>query len=145
MRLTELRPCDSCGRKIAPSFYVVRVSTAIVAPAAARVLGLAEAMGGLHAIKIAEALSPDTDDAVVVFGEHDRRLQTELLLCTTCAVLGEISIAHLVERRNTAAEAAAKREEGAADGAATVAASEGSSASSSPSSRLSPRDGPAEV
>lgn len=144
MKLTELRPCDRCRGKIAPCFYVVRVSSALVTPAAGRVLGLSAAMGGLRALRIAEALSPDTDEAVMVFGEKDTRLWTELLLCQACAVLEGFILGQLIERRNAALELEpAKLGEDADDVEAAVASgSEGKPASSPSPEKLSHRDAP---
>src|SRR3990172_1147169 len=41
MKLSQIRPCDNCGRKIAPSFYVARFSIALFNPRATNeVLGM---------------------------------------------------------------------------------------------------------
>lgn len=97
MRLSELRPCDKCGGLIAPLFTVVRVSQAMINERAARgVLGLTTMFNG--ALGLAEAMAPEPE-AVMVFGDKDGRLMTEILLCQECALMSPVSLGSLVERR----------------------------------------------
>lgn len=82
MKLSELRPCDCCGGKIAPHFYVVRLSQAMVmAKEANAVLGLAQMFGG--ALGLAEVVAPDAD-AVKIFGDERKELMHEFFLCQEC-------------------------------------------------------------
>ena len=101
MKLSELRPCDCCGGKIAPNFYVVRGSLAVFSPQAANAtLGLTTMFGG--ALALAEAMSPDPE-VVKVAGEFDKSLWSELFLCQTC-YMGNVNLAMIGERRSEAKE-----------------------------------------
>lgn len=94
MKLSELRPCDKCGGKIAPVFYVVRVSLAIVTPAANTTLGLNQMFRGNLAL--AEVFTSEPHP-VKVAGDEDPNLMTELFLCQNCYV-GEVNLAMLAEK-----------------------------------------------
>ena len=101
MKLSELRPCDCCGKQIAPQFYVVRSSLAIFSPHAARAtLGLNTMFGG--ALALAEAMSPDPE-VVKLAGDHDKSLWNELFLCQAC-YMGDVNIALLNDKRGDAEE-----------------------------------------
>ena len=109
MKLSELRPCDCCGEKIAPQFYVVRSSLAIFSPNAARAtLGLNTMFGG--ALALAEAMSPDPE-VVKLAGDHDKRLWSEFFLCSKCH-MGDVNLALLNDKRSDATE----EQSAAADG-----------------------------
>jgi len=115
MKLSELRPCDRCRGPLRASgvgcWYVVRVTQAMVSPKAAReVFGLTMILGG--SLAIAEAMAPRPEEAVLVLGDEDRQLQTELLLCFDCYT-AHVPLAELVERRTAEKDAAAV---GQADG-----------------------------
>lgn len=99
MKLSELRPCDKCGGKIAPVFYVVRVSLAVVTPAANTTLGLNQMFHGNLAL--AEVFTSEPHP-VKVAGDEDLNLMTELFICQNCYV-GEVNLAMLAEVRNAAA------------------------------------------
>lgn len=99
MKLSELRPCDNCGQKIAPLFYVARVSQAMVMPAANQVLGMTQYFNGNLAL--AEMFAPE-DEVVKVFGEEKKELMDELLLCSDCACEKYLNLLVLVEKRNQA-------------------------------------------
>lgn len=110
MKLSELRPCDSCdGPLIKPgfaTFYVVEVSQALLVPHAGnQVLGLTQMFRG--SVALAEVFAPEPD-VVNVMGDEDPELSTELLLCPECAGLdprrGGVLLAQLCERRNDQAE-----------------------------------------
>lgn len=95
MKLSDLRPCDGCGGSVAPVFYVLRVSTAVVSPDAAhQVLGLRQMFGG--SLALAEVFAP-AEPVVQVDGE------TEIRLCVQC-YCGERCIGALVEQRNNASK-----------------------------------------
>lgn len=106
MKLSELRPCDKCGGKTAPAFYIVRISQALVLPSARQSLGLMTMFHGN--LKLAEAMSPNPD-AVMVFGDQDKGLMSELIICQVCYLAGEIDLVMLAERRNEAVAAAANQ------------------------------------
>lgn len=99
MKLSQLRPCDQCGGQIAPMFYVVRVSMAVITQGANQTLGLAQYFGGNLAL--AETLSPEPSP-VMLMGEEDQELWTELLICQNCYT-EELNLVVLAERRNAAA------------------------------------------
>lgn len=101
MKLSEVRPCDNCGGKIAPQFYLVRGTLALFSPQAANAtLGLATMFGG--ALGLAEVMSPDAE-AVKLAGDFDKRLWNEFLLCQMC-YMGEVNLAMLGEKRVEARE-----------------------------------------
>jgi hypothetical protein len=94
MKLSELKPCALCGgpllRPPCGTWYVLRVTQAMVNPAAARqVLGLTTMLWG--ALGLAEAFAPEPEEAVMVFGDKDRHLMTELHVCFDCWV-GKLSV-----------------------------------------------------
>lgn len=110
MKLSELRPCDSCGQPLtrgaggdAHGFpYVVRVSLAFIDPQALRATVGTSLIVGNH-LGIGEALSPDPE-ILKIAGEKDPSLWTELLLCQHCVLLEPMELGHLVDRRVKAEE-----------------------------------------
>ena len=101
MKLSQIRPCDYCGGKIAPQFYVVRGSLAIFNPIAANAtLWLTTMFGG--ALSLAEAMSPDSE-VVKIAGEFDKSLWSEFFLCQKC-YMGEVNISLLNDKRGDAEE-----------------------------------------
>jgi len=104
MRLSDLRPCDKCGGKIAPSFYVLRFSIALFnRNATNQVLGMAQVMVGN--LGLAEMFSPDSDDAVTVAmdSKQHKILMDEVFLCQSC-YMRPINLAELAEKVNTRKE-----------------------------------------
>ena len=104
MKLSELRPCDSCDGPLRTpmnaGFYVVRSSLAIFKPAAAnQVLGLTQIFQG--ALGLAEAMAPDPD-VVLVAGDEQPELLEELLICGECYLGKPLDLPILVEKRNAA-------------------------------------------
>ena len=82
MKLSQVRPCDNCGGKIAPMFYVIRFSMAMFKVREVNTnLGLAQMFGGN--LGVAEAMSQNAE-AVMVFGEEKSELWTELFICQAC-------------------------------------------------------------
>lgn len=99
MKLSEIRPCDACGGPIAPVFNIVRCSSAIFnADAVNSTLGLNQIFGG-HALKLAEAMGSCADKAVLVAGDSNPELTTELLLCQECFSFKELRLGTLAEDR----------------------------------------------
>jgi hypothetical protein len=101
MKLSSARPCDGCGQPwLTPTStgYVVRISQAMLSPRAANeTLALTQILGGNLAV--AEVFAPRAKEAILVFGEREPALWTELLLCTECYCKPR-SLAGLVEQRN---------------------------------------------
>lgn len=99
MKLSDLRPCDQCHGKLVPTFYVVRFSQALFdATNTNAVLGVHQIFGG-QALRLAETMAPGADEAVLVFGDKDKTLETELFLCQPCFTDGPIDLAMLWEVR----------------------------------------------
>jgi hypothetical protein len=99
MKLSELRPCDQCGGKLAPSFYVLRLSIALISPTATnQVLGLAQYFQGN--LGLAEVFAPNDNAVAVAMDEKEHTgLMQEFFVCTTC-YMAPICLAELVEKRN---------------------------------------------
>ena len=99
MKVSELRPCDNCGGKIAPVFTVVRFSQALInAEAVNQFIGIHRFFGGRAGPALVANFAPASDDAALIFGDKDKALETELLICQDCFT-GEINLAMLMERR----------------------------------------------
>jgi len=94
MKISQLRPCDACGNKISPTFYVVRFSLAVVNYRAINEnLGLMQMFGG--SVSLAEAMTSQPE-VVTVTGDEDPYLQTEVFICTDCFLRG-VNLALLQE------------------------------------------------
>jgi len=98
MKLSQIRPCDNCGRKIAPSFYVARFSIALFNPRATNeVLGMTQYFHG--ALGLAEIMSPRADVITVAMDEaQGKELMVELFVCAEC-YLQPLCLAELAEKR----------------------------------------------
>ncbi len=95
MKLSELKPCAVCHGKIVPTWYVVRISQAILKPNAANeTLGLMQMFGG--SLALAEAMSSHSD-CVAVFGDEDKNLMTEVNVCQNCFLMKPLNMAMLIE------------------------------------------------
>ena len=98
MKLSELKPCAVCKGKIAPIWYVVRISQAMLKPQATnQVMGLMQMFGGNLAV--AEAMAPDTD-CVMVMGDEEPSLMTEINICQNCFLHGSLDLVILTEAAN---------------------------------------------
>lgn len=88
-----IRPCDVCGEGLArqiPLFYRVNIERMAVNAGAVRsIVGLTTILGSQ---KLAAVLSPDSDVAKPIC-ESD-----ELIICHSCGVEREMSVAELAER-----------------------------------------------
>ena len=61
MKISELKPCENCGGKIAPVFYRVTVEQiAVDGNAVARMLGLSAMLNG--SLGVAEVFAPIDDN-----------------------------------------------------------------------------------
>ncbi len=109
MKLSEVRPCDKCGGKIAPVFYVIRFSQALFTPAAQRTLGMIQYMGGNLAL--GEMFAAEADDAVLVMGDKQKELMVELIICQPCFLGGSLDLASLWEKRNDQIERETEKRE----------------------------------
>jgi hypothetical protein len=95
MKLSELKPCAVCEGKIAPLWYVVRFSMAMISPRAANgVMGLAQIFGGNLAL--AEVMAPEPD-CVKVMGDEEPELMTEINICQSCVLEKSLNLAMLME------------------------------------------------
>jgi len=128
MKLSELRPCDSCNGPLtgknamrSMTWYVVRVSQAMLNPRAANeVLGMTQYFQG--ALGMAEIMTPRPDEAVMILGDKEPQLMTELFLCLECACEPKHGLAILIEKRN---EAISKKEQTADETMASDMTEEG--------------------
>jgi hypothetical protein len=94
MKLSELKPCLVCSGKITPIWYVIRVSQAMLNPHGANeVLGLTQMLGSLS---LAEVISSQPD-CVMVMGDEDPGLMTELAICQECFLMKDLNMAMLME------------------------------------------------
>jgi hypothetical protein len=101
LKLSEVRGCDNCGKKIAPIFQHIQIRKAIFNPANVNgVLGLMRMWGNQpRALGIAEVMAPGADNAVDVLDEPNAT--TTLFLCMEC-FLGPVNLALLEEKRSDA-------------------------------------------
>lgn len=110
LKLSELRPCDICGGKIIPQFYIFEIKFALFSNRGTNeVLGLTQMFGGITnpgALAIAETMSANGDRAVVV--SEDETLNSKLFLCQQCYLFKTGDIGLAIERMN---ERARKAEE----------------------------------
>lgn len=99
MKVSELRPCDNCGGPIAPAFYRVKVTQALInADAVNEFLGMHLFFGGRASAALVENFAPKSNDAALIFGDKDPQLETTLLLCQGCAIGASIDLGLLLSR-----------------------------------------------
>ena len=97
MKLSEIRPCDNCGGKIAPAFYIVKTSLVMFNPQETnQVLGMTQYFGG--ALGLAEAMAPEAD-VVKIAGDEQERLWDKIFICMDCFCKG-FNIAQIIEKVN---------------------------------------------
>jgi len=100
-KLSDLRPCDACQGPVGMQFYVLRMSLAFVRRRAVEeFLGMSMFFGGKAPVSLVENFAPAAADAIVVAGDTEPSLLTELLICNSCFLDRPIDLAHLMERRN---------------------------------------------
>lgn len=117
MKVSELRPCDNCSGPIAPHFYRVRFTQALIrADAVNQFLGMHQFFGGKAGAALVENFAPASHDAVLFFGDKDKSLEVELLICSSCFIDGPIDLALLAERVNAGRRAEENRAAAAAPG-----------------------------
>lgn len=98
MKISELRACDRCKQPLGLTFYVLRISLAVVKPNAAnQVLGLTQMLRG--SLALAEAFAPEADNAVLVVADEDPDLMDEIFLCTDCYVTKDVRLPALIENK----------------------------------------------
>lgn len=99
LKLTELRPCDACGKKLVPFFSHIQIRHAVFNVQNANgVLGLATMWGNSpRAFAIAEVMAPGADRAVEVI--DDPAVTTTLFICNEC-LLHPLDLASIIEKRN---------------------------------------------
>jgi hypothetical protein len=82
MKLSDLKPCATCGGTIAPVFYRVRIDNILIDPQATnQVLGLNQVFGG-QALGLAEAMAP-VDDVTITMHTVD------VFVCNECFMDGK--------------------------------------------------------
>lgn len=97
MKLSELRPCDNCGGPVGTTFNILRHSiVAVNAEKANRVLGMAQFFQG-H-LGLAEVMGPE-DNPVIIAGEFNPVLWTDLFICQDCYYQKHLSIPSMMENR----------------------------------------------
>ncbi len=98
MKLSEIRPCDLCGGKISPNFYVLRFSVAFFSPSTRQVLAMTDYFNGNLAL--GEMFSGDEDVVKVAMDdrEHGKQLTDEVFLCQECYMMKKISLPELAEK-----------------------------------------------
>jgi|ERR1051325_4054951 hypothetical protein len=100
IKVSELRPCDACGGPIAPMFYVLRISLALINPEAVNeFVGMHRFFQGRASAALVENFAPRSVDAVTVAGDQAPELMTELWLCQDCYLMKPIDLAQLSEQR----------------------------------------------
>lgn len=112
MKLSSLKPCACCrGPLRSPmcaTWYVIRMTQAMVnRQHANEVVGLNTMFGG--AFGLAEMMAPAADKAVMILGDDEPKLMTEIHVCFDCLVgkMGMLSSAMELAREDAAAEAEA--------------------------------------
>lgn len=81
-RVSDLRPCDNCHGKIVPQFYLLRVSLALIKPQAVNeFMGMHQFFGGRASAALVENFAPAAADAVIVAGDQEPSLMTEIVIC----------------------------------------------------------------
>lgn len=99
-KLSEIKPCAVCKGKIVPTWYVLRISQAMLRPSAVNsTMGIAQMFGGIDrpgALAIAEVMSPDPD-CIMVLGDLKPELMLEIYVCQNCALMKDVNIAMLME------------------------------------------------
>lgn len=101
IKVSELRPCANCKGPIAPAFYVVRFSQALInAEAVNEFMGMHRFFSGRAGPALIENFAPASNDAALVFGDKDPNLQTEIFICQGCFT-DNINLAMLMERQVT--------------------------------------------
>jgi|ERR1700722_10425197 len=102
LKLSDLRPCDLCGGKIIPQFYIFEIKFALFSNRNTNeVLGLTQMFGGTGspgAFAIAETMSAGGDRAVIV--SEDPNLNSKLFVCQQCYLLRSGDILIAIERKN---------------------------------------------
>ncbi len=100
MKLSQMRPCDGCGKDLKPRFYVMAMSLAAVDEAAAIATFGKNRISVRAGVELAmlEAQSPDPE-IVKLAGSFDPKLWWELFLCVRCWSRSKLSLAQLVEKR----------------------------------------------
>lgn len=98
MKLSELRPCDNCGNKLAPAPYRLHLTQGLFNAVSVNTnLGMMYMLG--DSLTLAEVMSPNSE-VLEFFGDKNKDLEDEILLCQDCVMTKDISLALLIERVN---------------------------------------------
>lgn len=77
MKLSELKACETCGGKLLPFFYVLKVEVGVFNIARCnRIVNDSKELGSLP---LAEAVAPDADKAISVVPT-----ETTVMICRRC-------------------------------------------------------------
>jgi len=95
MKLSDLRPCDNCNGKLAPIFYILKMSVAVINPTKTnQTLGLAQQFQGN--LVLAEVMGVGGE--IAIGSETNPELEEIILLCNDCRNIKEISLGLLAEK-----------------------------------------------
>lgn len=102
MKLSELKPCASCGGPLlkppAGNWYVLRQTIAMVMPGATQqVMGLAAYFRG-H-IGLAEAFAPDVEAVTILADVPEAPPAAEIHICLECYAFKFSELAMLFEKQ----------------------------------------------
>lgn len=96
MKLMDLRPCDNCKGKLIPQFHIIRITDALFnSQRVNEQLGMTQFFQGHMAL--AEMFTPAPDEAILVIGDEDQKLMTEIFLCNDCFLRVEYLLPALSE------------------------------------------------
>lgn len=110
MKLSDLRPCDNCGGKVYPQFYVLRMSLAIIkGQAVNEFLGMRQFFGG-KSDELAMMFSPSAGNAVIVAGDEEPALMDEFFICYDC-LKGPLDLARLGEKVHAGKESSSEADD----------------------------------
>lgn len=114
MKLLDLRPCDNCKGKLVPSFHVLRISQALFnSQRVNEQLGMTQYFQGHMAL--AEMFSPAPDEAILVLGDEEPELMTEIFLCGDCWMRTDFLLPALMEDAIKHKEKTDKQKSGESD------------------------------
>jgi hypothetical protein len=99
MRLSDLHGCDNCGGQIAPIFYVVRMSPAVINMQEAR-RGIAQTEAFGFPLALIEGMGMSGEIGTIAMDEREdsgKHIMTEIWLCQGCH-MKLINLAELSEK-----------------------------------------------
>lgn len=98
MKVSELRPCDSCSGPITPAFYRIRFDLAVIRPEAVnQFLGMHQFFHGKASPALIENFVSD-NDAVTFAGDKAPSLMTTAFICHDCFFDGKFDLLMIMDR-----------------------------------------------